>query len=99
VPGDYVVSDDQYLAGLAGRDVPPELVDTSQVRITAGYLTASQLEGIIERDHVNVILFANGRFDMVPGFRAWVQRHYSPIATFGHGAVLFIRQSSAPVPA
>lgn len=99
LPGAVVVSDDQYIAGLAGRSVPPELVDTSQVRIQSGYLTAPQLESIIMRDHVNVILFASGRFNLIPGFSAWVQQRYSVVARFGNGAYLYVRTSSAPVPA
>ena len=71
-PDEVVLSDDQYVAALANRDVPPQFVDTSAVRITSGYLTAAQLEDYITRNRIHVILFATGRFNLLPGFHAWV---------------------------
>lgn len=98
-PGEMVVADDQYVAGLAGRTVPAQLVDTSQVRIVASYrqawyrspwsLTAGQVERLMTRAQVRVILFASGRFDLVPGLRAWVDAHFQPVARFGDGRTLY----------
>jgi 4-amino-4-deoxy-L-arabinose transferase-like glycosyltransferase len=96
LPGELVASDDQYLAGLADRNVPPELVDTSQVRILSKYLTAPELESIIDRYDVRVILFASGRFDMIPGFRAWVAANFTEIADFGHGHALYMKRPHGP---
>ncbi|MGZ3675622.1 MAG: hypothetical protein ACXVCO_15055, partial [Ktedonobacterales bacterium] len=96
LPQDQVVTDDQYIAGVADRTVPPQLVDTSQVRIASGYLTAQQLESIITRADARVILFASGRFDGVPGFREWVRENYIQVADFGGGRALYIRQPSGP---
>lgn len=97
VPGDVVASDDQYAAALAGRDVPPELVDTSQVRIASGYLTAAQLEAILTRDDVRAILFSSGRFALIPGFSAWVQAHYTEVVDLGGGRGLYIKSPPQPV--
>ncbi|HEX6800032.1 MAG TPA: glycosyltransferase family 39 protein [Ktedonobacterales bacterium] len=97
VPGDVVASDDQYAAALAGRDVPPELVDTSQVRIASGYLTAAQLEAILTRDDVRAILFSSGRFALIPGFTAWVQAHYTEVVDLGGGRGLYIKSPPQPV--
>ena len=94
--GDVVVSDDQYLVGLAGHSTPPELVDTSQVRIASGYLTAGQVETLIVRLDTRVVMFASGRFDALPGFRAWVTGHFSKIADFGGGDALYLRQPQPP---
>jgi 4-amino-4-deoxy-L-arabinose transferase-like glycosyltransferase len=96
LPGELVASDDQYLAGLADRNVPPELVDTSQVRILSGYLKASELESIITRYDIRVILFASGRFDMIPGFSAWVAANFTKIADFGDGRALYMKQPHGP---
>jgi len=99
-PDEVVLSDDQYLAALAKRDLPPQLVDTSRVRITSGYLTAAQLEDFITRNRIRVILFASGRFDLLPGFRAWVAQHYTQVATFDDDGALFLlepKQHNAPV--
>lgn len=89
-PNEVVLSDDQYVAALANRDVPPQLVDTSAVRITSGYLTASQLEDYITRNRIHVILFASGRFDLLPGFRGWVASRYTQVTTFDHNGALFL---------
>jgi hypothetical protein len=98
-PGDYVLTDDQYLVGLANRDVPPQLVDTSSVRILSGYLTATQLQQAAQEANVRAVLIANGRFDQVPGFRAWVAAHFKQVADFGHGITLYVRVAQAPVAA
>jgi hypothetical protein len=98
-PGEVVLSDDQYVAALANRDVPPQLVDTSAVRITSGYLTTPELERYITRNRIHVILFANGRFDLLPGFRDWVAARYTQVETFDHGGALFLLEpaNNAPV--
>lgn len=97
LPGDVVASDDQYAAALAGRDVPPELVDTSQVRIDSGYLTAAQLEAILMRHDVRAILFESGRFGLVPGFTAWVRANYTEVVDLGDGRGLYIKTPPPPV--
>jgi hypothetical protein len=99
LPSDYVVTDDQLLAGMADRDVLPELVDTSSVRITSGYLTARQLEDIITRTDARYVLFASGRFDQMPGFRTWVSQHFARVADFGAGRGLYIKKPSETAPA
>jgi hypothetical protein len=96
LPGELVASDDQYLAGLADRNVPPELVDTSQVRILSGYLTAPKLEKIIDRYDIRVILFASGRFNMIPGFSSWVTANFTKIEDFGNGQALYMKQPHGP---
>jgi 4-amino-4-deoxy-L-arabinose transferase-like glycosyltransferase len=92
IPSGPVVTDDQYVAALAGRDTPPELVDTSLVRISAGSLTTAEVERIIRRDDVRVILFATDRLERLPGLRAWVEANFQPASSFGSGQILFIRQ-------
>lgn len=96
VPDEVVVTDDQYVAGLADRDVPPQLVDTSLVRIHSGYLTGPQLEGIITSSSPGAILFASGRFQTIPGFQAWVDANYTKVATFGSGQALYLRVPKGP---
>jgi hypothetical protein len=94
-PGELVVTDDQYVAARAGCDTPPELVDTSLVRVGAGSLTALLVERVIQRDHVRVVLFASGRFDQVPGLRTWVETNFKPTATFGPGETLYEKAAAA----
>ncbi|MFI5272017.1 MAG: ArnT family glycosyltransferase [Ktedonobacterales bacterium] len=97
LPADLVASDDQYVAALAGRDVPPELVDTSEVRIASGYLTASQIEAILTRDNVRVVLFESGRFREIPGFAAWVRANYGEVLDLGGGHALYLKTPPQPV--
>jgi hypothetical protein len=100
LPNDLVATDDPYVAGLAGRVITPEIVDTSRVRVAAGALTAQQLEEIITRTDTRTILFAGGEFDALPGFRAWVEANNFTLAEdFGDGRALYLKQPSGPVPA
>lgn len=90
-PQQQVIADDQYIADLADRDVPPELVDTSIVRIRTGYLTTEQVIAIAERPQVAAIVFYTGRFDDLPGFRAWVAQHFHLAHSYGKGQDLYLR--------
>jgi len=102
LPGDAVAADDQYLVGLADRATPPALVDTSSVRIASGGLTADMLEREITRSDTRVVLFASGRFDAIPGFRAWVEANfveYKPPRPFGGGRALYLKRPPGPVAA
>jgi len=89
-PGDLVLTDDQYTAALAGRAVPPELVDTSFVRVRSGDLTVGRVEAIAERDHVRAVLFATGRLDGLPGLREWAARRYPRAVDLGGGRTLYL---------
>ena len=98
IPAGLVVTDDQYVAALAGRDTPPELVDTSLVRIATGSLTTDEVEHIIRRDDVRVVLFATDRLDRLPGLRAWVEANFQPIKSFGAGETLYVRHAPLSLP-
>ncbi|HEX9038260.1 MAG TPA: glycosyltransferase family 39 protein [Ktedonobacterales bacterium] len=99
-PGEVIVSDDQYAAAEAGHSVPPELVDTSYVRVSAGYLTAEQIERIIEQDHIRVVVLATNRLATTPGFMQWLPGRFALAARAGQGGVngdgyqIYIRISS-----
>lgn len=90
-PGEVIVTDDQFIAAYAGHSVPPELVDTSYVRITSGYLTAPQLETLLTRDNIRIIIISTGRLDTIPGFDTWLHAHYQKLVTLGKGSALYIR--------
>jgi hypothetical protein len=93
LPSGLMVTDDQYVAALAGRDTPPELVDTSLVRIATGSLTTDEVERIIRRDNVRVVLFATDRLDRLPGLRAWVEANFQKVKAFGAGEALYVRNA------
>jgi hypothetical protein len=89
-PPELVVTDDQYLSADAGQDVPPDLVDTSYVRIASHYLTATDLIRITDR-RASAVLFTGGRFEQLPYFRSWVTSHFELVEDFGRGAALYAR--------
>ncbi len=92
-PQQAVITDDQYIAMLADRDVPPSLVDTSAVRIETGYLTTTQVIAIAQQPQVGAILFYSGRFQQLIGFQTWVEQHFRLAKTYGNGQALYLRAS------
>jgi 4-amino-4-deoxy-L-arabinose transferase-like glycosyltransferase len=90
-PGDLVVTDDQYAAAQAGRSTPPELVDTSLVRVRSGDLNTAQAEAIAARQPVRAVLVATGRLDSLPGFSEWASREFPHHEALGDHRALFWR--------
>jgi 4-amino-4-deoxy-L-arabinose transferase-like glycosyltransferase len=79
-PGQWVITDAQFAAGLADRDAPPWLADTSFVRIVSGYLTTQQLLEAAADPRVHAVVFATDRLTSarLAGFHAWVAEHFKP---------------------
>ena len=92
-PDQWVITDAQFIAGLANRDTPPWLVDTSSVRINSGYLTVAELIQAASDQRVHAVLFATDRLAgrSLIGFHSWVAQHYYPLRTYGSGIELWIR--------
>lgn len=90
-PGDLVITDDQIIAVLANRNVPPGLADTSLVRIAARSLTAQDVEAAASDPHVTAILWYSGRFDHLPGLHDWLVARYVQLIDYGNGRGLYIR--------
>jgi hypothetical protein len=86
-PGEVIVSDNQYVASEADHSVPPELVDTSYVRIHTGSLTTAELEAVIERDHIRVVILASNRLATAPDFLPWLKTHFTLLAQAGKGGL------------
>jgi 4-amino-4-deoxy-L-arabinose transferase-like glycosyltransferase len=91
LPSELVVTDDQFVAALANRSTPPELVDTSEVRVESGDLTTPQVEAIVQRDHVHAVLLATGRLDRLPGLEVWLRHHFPTRRVLGRSDVLYLR--------
>jgi 4-amino-4-deoxy-L-arabinose transferase-like glycosyltransferase len=90
-PADLIVTDDQYVVALAGRDTPPQLVDTSLVRINSGELTAAQVELIAERSCARAVLLGGGRLSKMPALEAWARTHYPVREQLDSRRVLYLR--------
>ncbi len=92
-PNQLVVTDAQFIAGLANRSTPPALVDTSAVRITSKFLTLSQLENATSQSNVHAVLFFTGRFYLpnIAGYHSWVAQHFHLLHNYGAGRELWVR--------
>ena len=82
-PGEEVVTDDQFGAALAGRSTPPELVDTSFVRVRSHDLSLAQIETVARRDRVRLVILASGRLAEVPGLVEWAAASYPKAEAIG----------------
>jgi Dolichyl-phosphate-mannose-protein mannosyltransferase len=68
-PEGQVVTDDPLVAFLAGRDVPPDLSDTSEARMRSGWLTVSALDAALADPRVRGVVLWRGTFRrMTPRF-------------------------------
>lgn len=62
---DFVVTDNQFVVGLAQRQTLPNLVDTSSVRVQSGYLTNAQLRANLLNPKVTAVLLYNNKFNEI----------------------------------
>jgi hypothetical protein len=93
LPGQWVVTDQQLAADIAGRDTPPWLVDTSWVRIDSGYLSTRELCAAASDTRVAAILFATERLssNKLAGFTDCVKQQFKLYRDYGQGATLWLR--------
>jgi len=91
-PDDVILTDAQGIAFLAQRDVPPEMTDTSFVRIATHYVTAREVVSVSERYHVRAVLLWTGRLNLMPEVARWAADHFPHQESFGEGKVLYLRQ-------
>jgi 4-amino-4-deoxy-L-arabinose transferase-like glycosyltransferase len=89
-PSDYVVTDQQMDVFLAGRRIPPQLCDTSAVRIKTGYLTDQT--AIQASRTARLVIFATGRLDQLPHYVRWVEANYRLIADLKQGTRIYLQK-------
>lgn len=82
-PEQFVLSDHPYLPYLAGRMVPPEMVDPSKGRFRAGVLTSEMVVQSATRRDVTTVLFWADRFRRLTEFSQWVEERYRAIHILG----------------
>jgi 4-amino-4-deoxy-L-arabinose transferase-like glycosyltransferase len=90
-PGDRILSDDPFAVAAADRETPPELVDTSFVRIDSEPLTARGIEAIAQRDDVAAVYVGTGRLPHIEGLLDWVRAHYPHATRLRDGTVVYTR--------
>jgi hypothetical protein len=88
-PDQLVITDAQFLVAKANRSTPPQLVDTSFVRIQSGYLSNAQLIEISRPSSVHTVLFYTGRLGEMRGFYLWVSQHFRKVQDYGNGRELW----------
>ena len=96
-PEDLVVSDAPLLPFLAGRNLPPRLVDTSGTRVMSGHLTAD--EAITHTSSARLVVLWVDKLDRLPGYRAWVRAHYRRVRKWEGGEVrreLYVANEPSP---
>jgi hypothetical protein len=91
-PDQLVVTDAQFITAQANRNTPPELVDTSSVRIATGYVTFQQLVQATEQPQVRAVLFYTGRLAReIPAFHTWVSQHFRLLKRYSSGKELWVK--------
>ncbi len=76
---DFVISDDPSLPFAARRRIPPNMADTSTVRMAIHYLTADDAIRASEKySPAAIILWQGSRFgNYLPEFATWVEKNYT----------------------
>lgn len=72
-PGDFVVSDQPYVPALARRPVPPDLVDTANLRFETGFLDVERIEAAVRRYDVRVVVAGRSFLDR-PALVRWLRQ-------------------------
>ena len=81
-PGDFVVSDQPYVPVLAGRLVPPDLVDTANLRFETGFLGVPRIEAAVRRYDVRVVV-AGRSFLAHPELVVWLRQRATSVRDVG----------------
>ncbi len=90
--GEMIATDAQSVAFLAERDVPPELADTSFLRIKSGFLSSQEFIAASEKYHVRLVLFWTGRLNAMPGLVDWARAKFHRHLDVAPGRVLYISE-------
>lgn len=81
-PTDYVVTDHPYLTFLAGRLVPPLLVDTSRSRIRSRSLRGAEAIAQATPYNPTVIALWADRLRGLSEFKRWVEENYRMVKVY-----------------
>jgi 4-amino-4-deoxy-L-arabinose transferase-like glycosyltransferase len=88
--GRTVVTDDDFIAALAGRDTPPWLVDTSFARIHARQLDYADVRRAADASNFGGLLtFSHRLSSLLPAFGSSLAGGFTLSADFGNGRELW----------
>jgi hypothetical protein len=86
-PREFILTDEPGIAALAGRLVPPDLVDPSRGRTRDGALTDRKAIDAAERYSARLALIWGDRLRRLPGIPAWLDENYVLSQAFGARSV------------
>ena len=91
-PARYLVTDEQLFFALSNVRLPPEVSDTSNLRIVTKPITGAELIALTEKYRPQIIIFgADGRFQRhLPDYVKWVSERYAPATINAPGALIFM---------
>jgi hypothetical protein len=95
-PNETILTDAPGIAFLADRDVPPELADTSFLRIATGYLTLGDVVAYSDRRDVRLVLLWSGRLASIPGMKQWLSAKFPYHRVLGHRRELYMIEFDSP---
>jgi len=72
---EFVAVDDPLAAYIAGRRVPPQLADSSEKRISTGYLDFQDVISALIESRVRYLIFANERFARLDDLEDWASAY------------------------
>jgi len=87
---EYIISDEQILAFFAERDVPPDLADTSHMRISSGYLNSETVIAFTKEYNVKLVILWTGRLKRLTKFVDYVKANYQIVETYD-GREIYLR--------
>lgn len=93
--GDFVITDGHMLALRAERPVPPELTNTSRMRIKTVQLSDNQVIEIAQRPGLGAIVFWERKLSLLRGFGEWVRREAVAVRAYPHSRIIYMPRTAA----
>lgn len=92
-PNENIISDNQFLIDQSDRSTPPELVDTSIVRIESNYLSNQELIKIAKEPSTMAVLYSTNRLknQKLNNFNIWVSHNYHLFKRYPNGTTLWLK--------
>lgn len=93
-PEEYVITDGHMLALRAGRPVPPELTNTSRMRIKTQQLTAQEAIALARGYAPAAIIFWENKLASLDDFVIWVEGHYDLAVAYSERHRIYARRAA-----
>jgi hypothetical protein len=91
---DFIVTDSLMMACHAHRNVPPEMVNVSGMRISSGQLTAQDAIAWTREYEPTAIIFWNDRLESMPEYVHWIQAYFRLARWFGKERRIYLPLTS-----